>query len=266
MLTTGRYDDPADLFTPLPHFADPAAHFLPLPGLRALVTPGLRDTARVIAAGVAERAMVCLHGAAGVGKTFAVRAVLDGWAPDRSCRLTLRSRPGPADLRAALHHALHLPGAGPADPAAHDVLITAALARRSPVVVVDEAHQLSPACFEYLRYLYDAVGGVCLVLITGQGGERVLHGVRMLASRCAAWAQITPLRPEHVPVAVPRLHPIWHKVPAELLLSVDARFAHGGLRAWAALTHHASRMLGTPGAVPLEELLEQIMPRLGPVS
>ncbi|MEU7067675.1 ATP-binding protein [Streptomyces sp. NPDC046161] len=266
MLTVPGYDAPGALFTLVPHPVAEAAHFLPLPGARALVTPGLRETARAIAVGVAERAVVCVHGRAGVGKTFAVRAVLDGAPPARRCLLTLRSRPDAADLRAALHHALGLSGAGQADPGAHDVLITDAITGRSPIVVVDEAHQLSPACFEYLRYVHDAVpGGVCIVLIAGEGGERILDEVRMLASRCAARAEITPLRPERIAVAVSRLHRLWKGTRPGLLRRVDADFAHGRLRRWAALTRHTHRVLAASGAAEVTgEILGQAIRRLDP--
>ncbi|WP_194292416.1 AAA family ATPase [Streptomyces katsurahamanus] len=236
-----------------------------MPELRALATEGVADTACAVAAAFAERAVVCVNGASGVGKTFAVRAVLAAHPPGRACLLRLRSRPDPADLRCAFQVALGCPQTPGGGTGTADELILAALSARPRIVVADEAHQLSPAALEYLRSLYDAAGGVCMVLIAGQDGEPVLRGTRMLASRCTAWTHIDALAPAQLPGAVRALHPLWHAAPDGLLRRTDARSAHGRLRAWAALTHHAHRMLRTRGVLPVEELVEHLTPRLGPV-
>ncbi|WP_331768908.1 ATP-binding protein (plasmid) [Embleya sp. NBC_00888] len=241
-------------------------HFLDLPGARALRTPGLLDTTHALTACLAQRAMLCLYGASGVGKTFAVRLALAGHPPDRHCRLDLRAHPEPTDLRAALHHALHLPGDPPSDPGVCDASILDTLTRPPRIVVVDDAHQLSPAAFEYLRYLYDTLpGGLCIVLIAGEDSGQLLRRQRMLASRTAAWVEITPLLPDHVPQAISRLHPIWRHTDHTVLRHMDARFAHGRLRRWAALTHHTRRAqtFAHTGAVT-PELLERIADRIDP--
>ncbi|ARX80624.1 hypothetical protein SMD44_00022 [Streptomyces alboflavus] len=98
-----------------------------------------------------------MTGDSGVGKTFATHAVLAGYPAHRSCALSLPSRPTPADLRTAFHDALGLPGPPPDDPGVCDNAVLDALAAQPRTVVVDEAHQLSPAAFEYLRYLYDSL-------------------------------------------------------------------------------------------------------------
>ncbi|WP_406510596.1 hypothetical protein [Streptomyces sp. NBC_00212] len=87
----------------------------------------------------------------------------------------------------------------------------------------------------------------------------------MLASRCTAWVRIGPLPPDQVPSAARGLHPVWHRAPDTLLHQADARFAHGRLRAWAALTHHTRRALRSRPAPVTGELLERIACRLGPV-
>ncbi|GAA0374907.1 ATP-binding protein [Streptomyces blastmyceticus] len=243
-------------------------HFLPLLRTRTLFTDGLRDTAHAVADGFASRSMVCLTGLSGIGKTFAVRTVLASHPPCRRAPLMLPARPAPADLRAALHDVLALPGLPPADPGVADALILKALARIPRIVAVDEAHQLSDVSFEYLRYLYDTLpGGLCIVLIAGQDGEPVLRAQRMLASRTAAWLHLVPLHPlhpHHVPGAISRLHPLWQHTDPELLRRVDARFARGRLRHWALLTHHTHHVLTRAGARSVTpELLQKATHRIG---
>ncbi|MEY9997650.1 type II secretory pathway predicted ATPase ExeA [Streptomyces sp. V4I8] len=187
--------------------------------------------------------MLCVTGTSGVGKTFAARAVLAGHPAHRACMLTLPSRPTPADLRTAFHDALHLPGPLPEDPGVCDAAVLHALAARPRTVVVDEAHQLSSASFECLRYLYDSLpGGLCIVLIVGEDGETVLRETRMLKTRTATWCEIRPLDEDLVALAARRLHPLWQQASCAQLRRLDGHFARGRLRRWALLTHHARRI------------------------
>ncbi|MFD7527436.1 AAA family ATPase [Streptomyces sp. NPDC059849] len=190
--------------------------------------------------------MLCLTGASGVGKSFAAHAVLAGHPAHRSCVLSLPSRPAPADLRVAFHHALGLLGAPPDDAGVCDAAVLGALAARPRIVVVDEAHQLSSAAFEYLRYLHDSLpDGLCTVLIAGEDGEKVLRETPMLGTRAALWCEIRPLHAELVPLAARRLHPLWQQATATHLRLLDSRFARGRLRHWVLLTHQARRMRST---------------------
>ncbi|QKW25965.1 ATP-binding protein [Streptomyces seoulensis] len=249
MLTAARADGPGPLLAPALIPVDRAAHFLNGPGLQGLRTPGLLDVQSAVKDCFARRAMLCLTGASGVGKTFATHAVLAGHPAHRACVLSLPSRPTPADLRTALHHALDLLGSPPDDSGVCDAAILDALAARPRIVTLDEAHQLSPAAFEYLRYLYDSLpGGLCTVLIAGEDGDHVLREVPMLDSRAAVWREIRPLDTDLVPLAVRRLHPLWQQATCAQLYCLDGRFAHGRLRRWALLTHQARRIRSTAPA------------------
>ncbi|MEU2871643.1 ATP-binding protein [Streptomyces olivoreticuli] len=246
----------------MPNLACPSAHFLDVEGLQGLRTPGLLDVQYAVEDCFAERAMLCLTGASGVGKSFATHAVLTSHPAHRACVLSLPSRPTPADLRTALHHALGLPGQPPDDPGVCDNAVLGALAARPRIVMVDEAHQLSPATFEYLRYLYDSLpDGLCAVLIAGEGGDHVLRETRMLGTRAAAWREIRPLDADLVPLAIRRLHPLWQQAACAQLRRLDGRFARGRLRRWALLTHHASRILSTAPAA-CREWIEQLAARV----
>lgn len=57
----------------------------------------------------------------------------------------------------------------------------------------------------------------------------------------------TPLSPAQVCALLPRFHPIYAGVSAEVLLFVDDHFAHGNLRDWAAFTHTAAKLCAEHG-------------------
>ncbi|EME96714.1 hypothetical protein H340_30136 [Streptomyces mobaraensis NBRC 13819 = DSM 40847] len=206
--------------------------------------------------------MLCVTGASGVGKTFAAHAVLAGHPAHRSCVLSLPSRPTPADLRTAFHDALHLPGPPPDDPGVCDAAVLDALAAGPQTVVVDEAHQLSLAALEYLRYLYDSLpDGLCTVLIAGEKSESVLRDTPMLGTRAALWCEIRPLDADLVPLAARRLHPLWRQASGAQLRHLDGHFAHGRLRRWALLTHQARRIRSTAPAA-CRRWIEQLAARV----
>ncbi|MET8275100.1 ATP-binding protein [Streptomyces sp. NPDC005096] len=231
------------LFSLLPHYVDPDAHFLSLDGANALHTPGLREAWQALEHCISQQTILCICGPSGTGKTFASRALLPALAPDNHHHLLLRAHPDPADLRFALHHALDLDHAPPKDPGVADALIGDALRDQRPVLVVDEAQQLSDACFEYVRHLFDTTGGLTVMLIAGDHGERVLAKQRMLNSRTGARLALAPLHRRDITLALRNLHPLWQPVPSAALHAADARYGQGSLRRWACLTRHAQRAL-----------------------
>ncbi|MEV5150269.1 ATP-binding protein [Streptomyces sp. NPDC052727] len=246
----------------MPNPVDPSAHFLNGEGLQGLCTPGLLDVQHAVEDCFTRGAMLCVTGASGVGKTFAAHAVFAAHPAHRSCVLTLPSRPAPADLRTAFHYALGLPGVPPGDAGVCDAAVLGALADAPRIVVVDEAHQLSPAAFEYLRHLYDSLpGGLCTVLIAGERGEKVLRETPILGTRAALWCEIRPLHADLVPPVARRLHPLWQQASLDQLRRLDGHFARGRLRRWALLTHQARRMHSTAPAA-CRGWIEQLAARL----
>ncbi len=239
-------------------------HFLSPAGARTVVTPGLTAVRHALADAHQQQRFLCVLGDAGVGKTFAVHTTALTCFPDAHLLLRLGARPGPADLRAHLHQALGLKGAPPTDPAAADSLIRRALSAGPRIVVVDEADRMPDACFEYLRFLHDDLpGGLCVVLIAGQRGERALRAQQMLHTRAAAWLTLQPLTRDQIPRTIAVLHPLWHTVAPDHLWALDSHFAHGSLRRWTLLTHHVQRALITTGATrPGPGLLQQVVGRI----
>ncbi len=254
--------DAAEPFTVVRDAVPPGLHFLAVPGVRALLTPGMLAVGDALADACVQRRFLCVLGDAGVGKTFAVRSVahrLGGHLP-----LDFRAQPAPADLRACLHRELGLRGEPPADPGAADAWIRRALTQGPRIVVVEDADRLSASCFEYLRFLHDDTpGGLCVVLIAARRGERSLRAQRMLATRSAGWLHIAALTRDQIPQAVPALHPLWQSVAAGDLQALDARLAGGALRRWAVLTHHTQRALAATGAqTPDQHLLKAVADRI----
>ena len=252
----------AEPFAVVDDVAPPGLHFLAVPGVRTLLTPGMLAVGEALADACAQRRFVCVLGDAGIGKTFAVRTAAHRLGA--AVLLDLRAQPAPADLRAGLHGALQLTGTPPADPGAADTLIRRALADTPRIVVVDDADRMSGSCLEYLRFLHDGTpGGLCVVLIAGQRGERHLRAQRMLATRTAAWLHLGALTRDQIPKAVPALHPLWQTVAPGDLKALDARFAGGSLRRWVLLTHHTQRALAaTAAAAPDARVLKTVVDRI----
>ncbi|MEV8457746.1 ATP-binding protein [Streptomyces sp. NPDC052095] len=249
-------------FAVVDDLAPSSLHFLAVPGVRTLLTPGMLAVGEALADACGQRRFLCVLGDAGVGKTFAVRTVAR--CLGAAVLLDLRVQSTPADLRAGLHGALELTGAPPADPGAADTLIRRALAATPRIVVVDDADRMSGSCLEYLRFLHDGTpGGLCVVLIAGQRGERHLRAQRMLATRTAAWLHLCALTRDQIPLAVPALHPLWQTVAPGHLQALGARFASGSLRRWVLLTHHTQRApAATSAAAPDARLLQTVVDRI----
>ncbi|WP_326647283.1 MULTISPECIES: ATP-binding protein [unclassified Streptomyces] len=266
MLTATTPPVPAatESFTLADEPATQALHFLSLAGARTVITPGLTAVGHALVDAYQQQRFLCVSGDAGVGKTFAVHTTALTRFPNAHLLLRLGARPGPADLRAHLHHTLRLKNDPPRDPAAADSLIRRALGAGPRIVLVDEADRIPDSCFEYLRFLHDdRPSGLCVVLIAGQGGERALRAQQMLHTRTAAWLTLQPLTRDQIPQAIPALHPLWHTVPPDHLWTLDGHFACGSLRRWALLTHHVQRALTATGiARPDGGLLRQVIRRI----
>ncbi|MDI5912410.1 MULTISPECIES: ATP-binding protein [Streptomyces] len=161
-----REDAATQLFPLADTPAPQELHFLSLAGARTVVTPGLTAIRHAFTDAHQQQRFLSVLGdvGVGVGKTFAVHTTALTSFPDAHLLLRLGARPGPADLRAHLHHTLRLKGAPPTDPAATDSLIRRALSAGPRIVTVDEADRIPDACFEYLRFLHDDLpGGLCVV-------------------------------------------------------------------------------------------------------
>ncbi len=212
-------------------------HFLDLPGASVVVTDTLALTARAVGDIAKHRALGVVHGAAGLGKTFAVeRAVEDlgqGWAP---VWLSFPSRPTmrliASELLAAIsgRHAHQ-------DRFKMTRLLKAELALAARLIVVDEAQNLNRECIEFLRHLgEDPYRRGAMLLVGGDGCWEVLSREPMLRSRVFRRVVFTPLRGAELIRAVHEYHPIYAGASEDLIRFVDDYCGHGNFRNWASFT------------------------------
>lgn len=217
---------------------------------------------------VAARAMMCVHGQAGLGKTLSVNAALRALAPTEVCRVQFRARPTPRDIRHVLFDALGVGGSPPTRPIEFDALLKDVLAERPRVLVCDEAQWLSRECFELWRHLWDdRRTNIAIVFVGGGDCYRVLRREPMLSSRVYVWQELRRMTGEQVQAVIPVFHPIWaHADPADIAY-VDQHAAHGNFRAWARITAQAvtalSRLGRPPDSPPDREILRWVFNRLG---
>jgi len=231
------------------------------PGAVAIDTPQLQLARHVVADTADYQAVGVIHGAAGLGKTFATRAATARLPadPDRPrgqrlpiCTISFPSRPTMRLVADLLLQALN--ATTPYRQASTNRFqLTAALvrelARRPRLIVVDEAQRLSEECIELLRYLHDHDDTTFgLLYVGGNGCWKVLSRQPMLRSRVWRRLTFTPIPAAEIPTTIRAYHPLFHDVDDDLLLQVDTRFAHGIWRNWALfaatahlLAHRADR-------------------------
>lgn len=241
----------------------PAPHYLNLPGARTVTTQAMQGTADVLHQALAHRHLVCVTADPGVGKTFTLHTLSHRLPQPPVLWLLLRPQARPDDLRHGLHRALGLPGTPPKDPGICDDYLRHTLGQAHHLLILDEAHQLSPSCIEYLRYLHDDPAPcLTIVLLASRPRLRALRSHPTLLNRIATWHQLDPLAPDEIPTALPDFHAAWRGIPPVILSRLDSLWAHGNFRRWAALTHQLhSTQHRHPGTVPdPEKLLQRLHP------
>lgn len=191
-----------------------------------------------LADAIEARAMMCVYGDAGFGKTLAVNTCLRELEPGEEVRrITSRARPPARAVRHEIFAALGLKGDAPGAPSEFDRLLKDALATKPRTLVVDEAQWLNSEVFEYFRYLWDDYATqLALVFVGGQGCYTVLRKEPMPASRIFIWQRFKPLSREEVLEVIPLFHPVWEKANGDDIAFADEHAAHGNFRNWAWLT------------------------------
>src|SRR5207302_1115368 len=177
-----------------------------LAGANVVATEALLVLRDNVADVLAAKAMMCVHGDAGLGKTLSVNASLRALAPADVCRVQFRARPTPRDIRYVLFDALAISGTPPTRPIEFDALLKDALSERFRVLVCDEAQWLSRECFELWRHLWDdRRTDIAIVFVVGGDCYRVLRREAMLSSRVYVWQEFRRLDREQVLAVVPVL-------------------------------------------------------------
>jgi len=220
-----------------------------LPDAQIVATRALLNARESIRDTVDARAMMCIHGGAGFGKTLAVNTCLRELEPDEDVhRITFRARPTARAVRHELFTSLGLPGEAPRHPSEFDRLLKTALAHHPRTLLVDEAQWLNGEAFEYFRYLWDEpTTRLAIVFVGGEGCHTVLRREPMLSSRVFIWQQFSRLTPDEVARVIPVFHPLWADTDPQDITFADDHAAHGNFRAWAQLTAHLRLALTRTG-------------------
>jgi AAA domain-containing protein len=216
-----------------------------LPDARVVSTTALLRARENLADTVEARAMMCVYGASGCGKTLAVNRGLRQLEPGEEVRqITFRDRTTARAVRYEIFTALGLQGDAPAHPSEFDRLLKDALATKPRTLVVDEAQWLNSEAFEYFRYLWDDYATeLAIIFVGGPGCYTVLRKEPMLASRVFIWQGFKPLTRAEVLDVIPLFHPVWENASRMDILYVDEHAAHGNFRTWAWLTAQVLRGL-----------------------
>jgi hypothetical protein len=240
--------------------------YVDLPDASVVTTRALLAARENITDTVTSRAMMCIHGGAGFGKTLAVNLCLRGLEPGEDVRrITFRARPTARAVRYELFTALDLAGQPPRHPSEFDRLLKTVLAERPRTLLVDEAQWLNGEAFEYFRYLWDEPSTqLAIVFVGGEGCYSVLRREPMLSSRVFIWQHFTRLTPGEVGEVIPLFHPIWTDADAADIAFADQHAAHGNFRNWARLTAHVRLGLARTGRPRVDrEVLQWTFSRLG---
>lgn len=232
--------------------------YLNLADARIVATEALLEAGENIADTIEARAMSCIYGDAGLGKTFSVLAALKEISADRVLLLQFRSRPTPRDIRQELFSELRLEGEPPSHPSEFDRLLKRALARKPYVLVCDEAQQFSRECFEFVRHLWDTGKGKNRPAVLFVGGEecyKTLYSEPALASRIYIWQEFTPMDPDEVQRTIPLFNPVWANASPDLIELTDDEGGAGTFRMWSKITYHVLKGMKRRGLTEVDENL-----------
>jgi DNA transposition AAA+ family ATPase len=214
-----------------------ARHFLDLAGAATVTTDALTLTRRTVLDVTRHRALGVIHGAAGLGKTFAVERALEHldphWSPvwvSFPVRPTMRLIA--TELMAAIsgEHSRW-------DRFQLTRALKNELAVTPRVLIVDEAQNLNRECIEFVRHLSeDPRRRSATLLVGGDGCWEVLSREPMLRSRVFRRVLFTPLSPAEVVRTMRGYHPIYEGADEELIRFIDLCCGHGNFRNWASFT------------------------------
>ncbi|MBC9715720.1 ATP-binding protein [Streptomyces sp. TRM66268-LWL] len=226
-----------------------------LPEARLVSTRAVLTARENLADTIEARAMMCVHGGAGFGKTMAVTSCLRALEPDEDIRrITFHARATTRAVRHELFNALELPGQPPRYASEFDHHLKHALATHPRTLVFDEAQWLQSDQLEYVRYLWDdPYTQIAVVFVGGEGCHHTLRKEPMLSSRIFIWQHFTRLTPDEVLQTIPLYHPIWANTDPDHIAYADKHAAHGNFRNWARLTALARTALKRTGRTSVDQ-------------
>ncbi|MFG3370345.1 AAA family ATPase [Streptomyces sp. NPDC048156] len=261
MTAKDKHVTDTDTTTPRPDQDDVVGEpdfYLNLADARIVATEALLEASENIADTIEARAMSCIYGDAGLGKTFSVLAALKEISAERVLLLQFRSRPTPRDIRQELFNELHLEGEPPSHPSEFDRLLKRTLTRKPYVLVCDEAQQFSRECFEFVRHLWDTGKGKnrpAVLFVGGEEAYKTLYSEPALASRIYIWQEFAPMEANEVQKNIPLFHPVWAGASPELIDYVYEEGAGGTFRVWSKITYHVIEGMKRRGLDEVDETI-----------
>ncbi|MEV4116539.1 ATP-binding protein [Nonomuraea sp. NPDC049695] len=181
-----------------------------LPGANLVATTDMMRTWDSLQHAISARAMMCVHGDGGLGKSFAVKASLRTLAPDSAHYISFYERPTPSYLRRKLVEAVGHDAPMPRTPVEADRLLKTALGERFHVLVCEAAHWLSLEGFEYWRHLWsDRDTDLAVVFVGADKCRQILSASPSLASSIYIWQEYRPMTQAQIRDVIPAFHPVW---------------------------------------------------------
>ncbi|GAA3604162.1 hypothetical protein GCM10022419_105950 [Nonomuraea rosea] len=212
-------------------------HFVPLQDARIVATDHLIRTTAHVRQVLDAKAMMCVYGESGLGKTFSVDAALCELAPDNVHHIVISERAAPPYVRTKLFEAVAGQEPMPRSAAAVDKLLKKALSEQFHVFVCDNAQWLSAEGYSYWQHLWsDRATDIAVIFIGCDGGLPLLDRTSALASSVYLWQRYQALSQAQIREVLPAFHPVWAEAdPDDIDLLYQA--ADGVFRSWAKLTY-----------------------------
>jgi DNA transposition AAA+ family ATPase len=192
-------------------------------------------------------------GRAGTGKTYAVETWVDKYKPHYGW-VTATPSPGPKEIFEELIYAVT--GIIPTGTKVQMRRECQALLRdQRPVIIVDEAQNLSHLWLRQLRDLYDrGEGTFAMFLVGGDGCAKRLKSDPMLWKRVTYKTWFTHLEGVTLASALAEYHPLLAATDRRILEAIDRRAEFkGNLRDWANFVDVVSPLADRVGTHKLDE-------------
>jgi DNA transposition AAA+ family ATPase len=225
------------------------AHVAGLVDVPVVRTPLLRMTERQVASAARYGEIILIYGAAGLGKTLAVRHAVEAQTMPH---LWVQVGPLPSPKEVVVRLLKEIEGSFPSK---GDTLYEMAdrlielLDDQKRIVVLDEAQNFSKAGIDQLRNIHDRSTGFPLILVGGATTNNVIGSDPQLNDRVAGRVAFRPLADTQLIGTLRSYHPYLGDADPTLIFEVNASYARGVFRRWARILKEAVELTGGGGTL-----------------